>query len=39
MDTVDAIILSQIPIAIAIVFGAYELHKIRKQLEIMAEAK
>ncbi len=30
MDTVTAILLTQLPIAIAILIGAYEIHKTRK---------
>ncbi len=32
MDTVTAILLTQIPIAIAILIGAYEFYKMRKAL-------
>lgn len=32
MDTVTAIIVTQIPIAIAILIGAYELNQTRKEL-------
>ncbi len=33
MTTEEAIILTQLPIAIGILAGVYELHKIRKALE------
>lgn len=32
MDTPTSILLTQIPIAIAILIGAYEMHKFRKEL-------
>jgi len=32
MDTVTSIFLTQIPIAIVILIGAYELHQLRKEL-------
>jgi hypothetical protein len=32
MDTVTAILLTQLPIAVAILIGTYQLHKIKKEL-------
>ena len=32
METSTAVILTQLPIAIAILIGAYELYKLRKEL-------
>jgi hypothetical protein len=33
MDTATSIIVSQVPLGIACFLGAYELHKIRKEME------
>jgi len=39
MNTVEAIILSQLPIGIGVIVVAFELHKLRKALEKIAEGK
>jgi|GEM_PF-3642789 len=36
MNTTDAILLSQIPIAVGIFIVAYELHRLRKAIEKIA---
>jgi len=39
MSTVEAIILSQIPIGVGVIVVAFELHKLRKALEKIAEGR
>ena len=39
VDTVEAIILSQLPIGIGVIAVAFELHKLRKALEKIAKRK
>jgi len=33
MNTADAVLISQVPLGIACIIAAYELHKLRKEVE------
>ncbi len=39
MDTWEAVIISQIPLGIACIIAAYELHKLRKEFEKIRKSK
>jgi hypothetical protein len=39
MDTSEAVLISQIPLGIACIIAAYELHKLRKEFEKIRKLK
>lgn len=39
MNTAEAVIISQIPLGIACIIAAYELHKLRKEFERIRKLK
>lgn len=39
METAEAVIISQIPLGIACLIAAYEIHRLRKYMEKMFKSK
>ncbi len=39
MNTAEAVLISQIPLGIACIVAAYELHKLRKEFEKLRKKK
>lgn len=39
MNTAEAVVISQIPLGIACIIAAYELHRLRKEFEKIRKSK